>query len=149
MSSSKRSHPKSQCCCTCLIFSWKTGKCPVKENHTPFTCTLSHNVKTWHTVTKNAFSCKLLAISSWEGVRCPFTYGSLSWTLSYFPSLSTFCTNKLPSQSGHFLLMVAEQYGCVWKPLLSHVFGQWRHVLCMTNHVSFIHMCVYSCVLQL
>ena len=41
------------------FFTWKTGKYPVKENRTPFTCILSHNVKTWHTVTKNAFSCKL------------------------------------------------------------------------------------------
>jgi hypothetical protein len=40
------------------FFTWKTGKYPVKENCTPFTCILSHNVKTWHTVTKNAFFCK-------------------------------------------------------------------------------------------
>jgi hypothetical protein len=41
------------------FFTWKTGKYPVKENRTPFTCTVSQNVETWHTVTKNAVYCKL------------------------------------------------------------------------------------------
>jgi len=85
------------------FFTWKTGKYPVKENPTPVTCTLSHNVKTWHTVTKTAFSCKLWqsATGKMLGVLLHMA-AHLGRSLTFFHLPLFAPTNYLLNQSGSY-----------------------------------------------